>query len=783
MTSHLPFPGSAGAGAAARARETRGRDRPPDEEPRADLVGPVSLPYGVLPALDALSGGDGVPALAVCAAALAARLCPSSSRRALVIRGDRETVSEPVDLGLGLREAVRGTAGLPSSAAAADVTFLVSADGRRLFVESMTSETDAPTARAWARAFLHLLAAAAGQPDAPLAGLPLTDGIEAARLAGGLGVHRTPVLRHRTLTGPIDEQAGRTPDAVALEEEDGATRTYRELTEETNRLARFLRERGVRPGDRVGVCLERGISQVVAIHGVVKAGAAYVPMDAELPDARLEFMLADALPRLVLCDARGRSRLPAGPWELVDVAADRGRWARHSAKTPGWEGNPGAPVHVLYTSGTTGRPKGVVYPAEGVLAHLDWMQRRYPFGAGDTAIAKTSPGFDVSVWELFWPLRRGARLLLCAPGGHRDPARLAELVERRGVTTIFLPPTVINPFLDKVSAARAGALRWVLCGGEPVTPRVRDKFYETLPGAALVNCYGPTEAGNVTDTVLDPDPGAVPGVPLGLPAENFRVCLLGPDLEPVPQGAAGEAYLGGRIGLALGYWGAPARTAERFVADPYGPPGSRLYRTGDLCRYRDDGLLEHLGRIDRQLKIRGLRIEPGEIESVLGSHESVGDCAVFADGDPALLLAFAVPAGHAPVDGLDPLAIRAHAAALLPEHMVPEWVVPVLRIPETVNGKIDKEALLRVWRAHRERDRPAEPPADELETALAELYERVLGVRPSSMSDTFAQLGGHSLLAFKVLEECEQAFGAKPGVVELLSGTVREVAASLRGPR
>lgn len=784
-SDHLPSSTATALATAFPLRERPDRDNRYDEPSRSELVGPMTIPRSVLSMLDTMTGDRGITALACCASAVAARLSPTVERKSLVIRGEREMVAAPSDHTLSLREVLRdaderhtGQARRLADACT-DVTFLVSCDGR-LFVESTTSSVDAPSARCWAGSFLHLLSGMAEHPEIPLAELPLMDELERERVLTGLSVHRTPRIRHRTLTEPIDEQAERTPDAVALFDESGSTVTYRALTEEANRLAHFLGERGAGPGTRVGVCLERGIPQVIAIHAVVKTGAAYVPMDAELPDARLGFLLEDSRPSHVLCDRRGRDRIPDGPWEVLDVTADSAAWAHCPEWTPTVTGNAGALLHILYTSGTTGRPKGVAYPTEGALAHLEWMQRRYPFGARDTAIAKTSPGFDVSIWELFWPLYRGARLLLCAPGTHRDPRHLADLVERNGVTTVFLPPTVITSFLDEISSDRASTLRWVLCGGEPVIPRVRDKFYATLPATTLVNCYGPTEAGNVTDTAVDPD-GT--GIPLGLPSANFRITLLDANLEPPPVGAPGEAYLGGHIGLANGYWGAPARTAERFVADPYGPPGSRLYRTGDLCRYRDDGFLEHLGRIDRQLKIRGQRIEPGEIESVLCGHTAVGDCAVLADGDPALLIAFVVPAERGAGDDLDPDAVRAHAAALLPEHMRPEWIVPVLRLPQTVNGKIDKEALLRVWRHHRQLAQPVVPPEDDVETRLVDLYEEALGTRPASMLDTFTQLGGHSLLAFQLLDGCQRVFGVKPDVTELLIGTVRDVAASLRETR
>jgi amino acid adenylation domain-containing protein len=465
-----------------------------------------------------------------------------------------------------------------------------------------------------------------------------------------------------------------------------------------------------------------------------------------------------------------------------DVGADRDAWKGCAATNPVVGGTARELLHILYTSGTTGRPKGVAYPTDGALAHLAWMQGRYPFGPGDSAVFKTSPGFDVSIWELFWPLYHGARLVVCRPGGHRNPRHLARLVERHGVSTIFLAPTVMTPFLEQVSAGRAAGLRWALCGGEPVTPRIRDTLYATLPATTLVNCYGPTEAGNVTDIPLDPEPGASV-VPLGRPADNFRITLLDENLALVPLGLPGEAYIGAAIGLAQAYWRAPGRTAERFVADPHGPPGSRMYRTGDLCRYRDDGVLEHLGRIDRQIKVRGLRVEPGEIESVLAVHPAVADCAVIAHGEPVRLLAFVVPADHVSVDDLDTGAILDHAATVLPEHMRPGQVIPVLRIPATVNGKIDKDALLHVWHATTVRNRDIVPPADELEAALVEIYSRVLGIGPVSVLDRFTELGGHSLLAFRLLDECNEKLHAQPAAAGVLLGTVRDMAAAIRAAR
>ncbi|MGD0554677.1 MAG: non-ribosomal peptide synthetase [Streptosporangiaceae bacterium] len=755
----------------------------------SECIGPLTIPPGLMLRLRSLAqeaGADDFAPLVVCATVLAGRLSwAGAPRRAKVIYGQREadTPTEAPDPAAGFRAALAAAARYRPAAAdrtdqPADVSILVSADGCLLFAESTTDAADACSARGWAQMFLHQLTCLTDYPDAPMDTHPLMSDDDRERLLNGLNPHRDPVLTHSTLTEPFEEQTRREPHAVALVDEYGGSLSYLELNERANRLAHFLMRTGAGPGGRVGICLSRGIAQITAIYAVVKTGAAYVPLDAELPNARLAYMLEDCAPTHVLTDPACRDRLPDGPWLIHDVESGHASWEACPATNPAVEMTSAATLNILYTSGSTGVPKGVAYPADGALAHLAWMQSRYPFSAGDTALFKTSPGFDVSIWEIFWPLYHGARLLICRPDGHKDPRHLAELAEAHGITTIFLPPTIVTSFLSNVMPGRLGALRWVLCGGEPITPRIRDRFHATVPATSLVNCYGPTEAGTVTDGTLVPEPG-VPVVQLGRPAEHFRVVLLDENLEPVPVGMPGEVYIGGRTGLAHGYWRAPGRTAERFIADPGGPPGSRLYRTGDLCRYLGDGVLEHLGRIDRQIKLRGMRVEPGEIESVLTAHPAVADCAVVVHGDPLRLVAFVVPADPMTCDDLNADVIREHAAALLPDHMRPERVIPVARIPATVNGKMDRTALLVIWQALVDREREV-VPADHLEARLASIYSRVLEVAPVSMLGTLTELGGNSMLAFQLLDECQQQLRVKPAVEVLLTGTIRDVAASIR---
>jgi amino acid adenylation domain-containing protein len=751
------------------------------------------VPDGVLGTLHSLAAAAGVAdfvALRVCVGVLAQRLPrPDSGCRARIIREKLEavvpTASAP-DLSLSFREALRRAASSGGAAPPDDggppavVTILVSESGGQLYVDATTDASDLPTAHAWARSFLQLLTGMASDPDLPMLDHPLVGPEERERILYGLNPQRDPEIRYRTLAEPFQEQVRRTPRAVALQDEDGATVSYQELNERANRLAHHLCERGAGPGTRVGVVLERGIHQVVALYAAVKTGATYVPLGADLPDQRIALILAHAAPQHVLTDPACRGRLPAGAWEVHDVH-DEQAWAAHPATDPVADDTASGPVHILFTSGTTGRPKGVASRTAAVLANIDWMQRAYPYQPGETAAFKTHIGFDVHIWEVYWPLYHGARLVICRPGGERDPRHLAWLVRDHDVSLFFLVTSLMPAFLAEISAVGAPALRWMVCGGETMAPRIPGAFYAALPGSVLVNAFGPTEAGPVTDNVVEPSSTGVL-VPVGRPADNFRVTVLDTNLDLVPVGTPGEAYISGAVGLADGYWQQPGRTAERFVADPYGPPGSRMYRTGDLCRLREDGALEHLGRIDRQIKIRGLRVEPGEVESVLATHPAVGDCTVIAHGRPLRLLAFVVPAAGTSIADLDLAAVLGHAAGL-PRQMRPDQVVPVDHLPATVNGKIDHDRLLATWRSSAEPERPFVPPADGLETTLVEIYQRVVGHSPISVLDTFSAVGGHSILALRLRDECQKTLHSAPDLSTLLDGTLRDVAAMVRDGR
>jgi amino acid adenylation domain-containing protein len=633
---------------------------------------------------------------------------------------------------------------------------------------------DRPTAVRFAAMLVHLLEVLAASPDEPVFALSPVPPAERDRILHALYPYRRPNIEYTTMAQPFEEQVRRSPEAIAVIG-DGGSLTYGELNALANRLAWHLRAAGARPGAFVAVTMNRGLELMVALYAVAKSGAAYVPIDPGLPDARMEFMLADSAPVIVLADGQTRVRVPAGSWQVIDIGADAPRWAHQPADDlPAEVGN--HLIHMLYTSGTTGRPKAVAYPVDGALADIFWLHRSYPYGPGDTALFKTSYGFDVSIWEIFWPLYYGGRVAICPPDAHRDPGRLRDVIDRYRVTGMFMVPSMMQPFYDRTAGSSCPSLRWVFCGGESVTPRVRDGFHERF-AAELINCYGPTELGCVAETVLPVEPNAP--VPIGRPPEHRRVYVLDDNLQPTPIGVPGELYVGGEVGIAQSYHRRPGLTAERFLPDPFGLPGGRMYRTGDVCRFRADGVLEHLGRIGRQVKIRGVRIELAEIEAVLAEHSDVAQCVVTLVPDRnGEIAAFVTPtAGRS----ISVAVLAAHARRLLPRHMIPATVTVLDAIPAFVNGKIDVEQLLSlIDRRGVTALEPVVEPATDSEARVADLFRRILSVDVVSVTASFFELGGHSLLFFQLIEMCTAEFGVELSVKDMLkTTTARGIAAEI----
>ncbi|MDW6065026.1 amino acid adenylation domain-containing protein [Streptomyces sp. FXJ1.4098] len=421
-----------------------------------------------------------------------------------------------------------------------------------------------------------------------------------------------------TLPALFEKQAARTPEHTALIH-DNHTLTYRQLDERANQLARCLILRGVGPERIVAVKLPRSVELVVALYAIHKAGAAYMPIDPSYPQDRIDFLLEDAQPVLVIdegtYDSLSTQQVPAA----VRLPSPR-------------EIDPRSPAYVIYTSGSTGRPKGVVVPHSGIVNRLVWMQDQYGLDSDDRVLQKTTSSFDVSVWEFFWPLAVGATLVLAKPEGHKDPGYLASLIQRKAVTTLHFVPSMLEVFLQHDAARGCTGLRRVFCSGEALSGDLARRFHSTL-GAELHNLYGPTEASvDVThwrSTPLHTD-GAT--VPIGRPVANTRMFVLDAELRPVLPGVVGELYIAGAQ-LARGYLGRAGLSAERFVACPWGPAGTRMYRTGDLARWSADGVLEYMGRTDDQVKVRGFRIEPGEVEAAMMACAEVAQAAVVARED------------------------------------------------------------------------------------------------------------------------------------------------------
>ncbi|RZT88649.1 amino acid adenylation domain-containing protein [Pseudonocardia sediminis] len=596
---------------------------------------------------------------------------------------------------------------------------------------------------------LDAIAAGTGRRVADLVLVP--DGVRARvrRAGSGAAVDVGP----GTLTERLSEAARRRPGGPAVIAA-GTVLDHAGLHARAHLLARRLIAAGAGPERVVAVAVSRRPELVVALLGVLHAGAAYLPLDMEAPVQRRAQLLADARPAAVLTAAgepdAGTGDEPGPPVLTVDLA-EPGDPRPVTGAERGAPLTPDSLAYLIYTSGSTGRPKGVGVSHGAVVNRLEWMQDAYRLDPGERVLQKTPSTFDVSVWEFFWPLLQGAALVLAAPGDHRDPARLAATIVEHDVGTVHFVPTMLEAFLAGLDGPAADAvgrtLRRVVCSGEGLPPAVRDRALRRWDGVELHNLYGPTEAA--VDVTAD---RCVPGtddVPIGRPVWNTRCRVLDATLAEVPPGVVGELYLAGDQ-LARGYPGRPALTAGRFVADPAGPPGTRMYRTGDLARWGEDGLLRHAGRVDDQVKIRGQRVEPGEVEAVLGALPGVEAAAVIAvpDATGAPQLVAYVVAG-------DPGPLRDALAARLPAAMVPSAVVAVPTLPVTAHGKLDRAALPAPGRP----EGGGRGPRTTTESVVCRVLASALGRDSVGAEDDFFALGGHSMLVLRVAAELRQALG------------------------
>ncbi|MEU2005891.1 non-ribosomal peptide synthase/polyketide synthase [Rhodococcus sp. NPDC019616] len=635
---------------------------------------------------------------------------------------------------------------------------------------------DESTVQSFADRFLRILGSVAADADVVVGGIDLLDGAEKVRILGQFNDTATE-LPAATLVDLFSAQVASTPDAVALSF-DGVDVTYAEFDRRVGVLARHLADRGVGPESVVGLAMNRSIELLVGMYAILRAGGAYLPIDLTHPADRLAYVLDAAAPVCVLTTSS--DGFVAGGVPTIEIDG-----SFLDTPIPFDAPNLAAPrpentAYLIFTSGSTGRPKGVAVPHAAIVNQLLWKQHQYPLDITDAVVQKTPVTFDLSVWELFWPLVSGARLVIARPDGHRDPAYLADLMREQQVTAAHFVPSLLEAFLATPGAAQQPALRRVLCIGEALPPDLAARSRSAFGSAvALHNLYGPTEAAvSVTfwqHTVDDRD-----SVPIGIPAWNTQVFVLDGRLQPVPLGVAGELYLAGDQ-LARGYVARPDLTAERFVANPFGAAGSRLYRTGDVVRWRlrgTEGVLDYLERSDFQVKVRGFRIELGEIESALSGCPGVQQAVVVAHQDPTTgtaLVGYAVPEDGATLVVADVLA---DAARRVPGYMVPAALVVLDALPLTTNGKLDRKALPipEFGTAHDE----YRAPETDMEAAVAAAFGDVLGVERVGADASFFELGGNSLVATRVVARLSETLGRRVEIRTLFEApTVAGLAALL----
>ncbi len=541
----------------------------------------------------------------------------------------------------------------------------------------------------------------------------------------------------------FEEQVEQSNNAIAVQYE-GVELTYREFNKQSNQLARKLRKLGVGPDALVGVFMERSIEMVISLYGILKAGGAYVPLDPEYPPERVGFMLEDTQVSVLLTQQKLVSKLPNNEAKVICLDSDWKTISKESGENLENQTTPENLAYVIYTSGSTGRPKGVMNTHRGICNRLLWMQATYQLTKDDRILQKTPFSFDVSVWEFFWPLLFGARLVVARPGGHKDSTYLINLIVEQNITTIHFVPSMLQLFLEDKNVRRCTCLRQVICSGEALPYELQQRFFARLK-SELHNLYGPTEAAvDVSYWQCRPDI-KLKIVPIGRPVANTQLYILDRLMQPVPIGVAGELHIGG-IQVARGYLNRPELTTQKFIPDPFSnDPKARLYKTGDSVRFLPDGNIEFLGRLDFQVKIRGFRIELGEIESVLSQYPAIREVVVLARDDvprDIRLVAYFISIDRSSVNISD---LRNYLKEKLPDYMIPVAYVQLESMPLNPNGKIDRKSL-PVPDTLRLLDKNYVAPQSELEKTLVKIWQELLQIEKVGVEDNFFDLGGHSLL-------------------------------------
>ncbi|MBW4456089.1 MAG: amino acid adenylation domain-containing protein [Nostoc indistinguendum CM1-VF10] len=622
-------------------------------------------------------------------------------------------------------------------------------------LEYNTDLFDAVTITRMAGHFQTLLEAIVVNPEQRVSEFPLLTVTERHQMLLEWNNTQADYPQSKCIHQLFEAQVERTPDAVAVVFEDQQL-TYRELNAQANQLAHHLQALGVRPEVLVGICVERSLEMVVGLLGILKAGGAYVPLDPAYPKERLAFMLEDSQVPVLLTQDRLLETLPEHEVQVVCLNKGCETLAKESEENPISKVTADNLAYVIYTSGSTGKPKGAMNTHSGICNRLLWMQDAYQITAADHVLQKTPFSFDVSVWEFFWPLLTGARLFVARPGGHQDSAYLVKLIAKEKITTLHFVPSMLQVFLEEQGLETCDCLKHVMCSGEALPFKLQDRFFARLD-AELHNLYGPTEAAvDVTFWACDRE-SRQHIVPIGRPIANAQIYLLDAQLQPVPVGLPGELHISG-VSLARGYLNQPELTAERFIPNPFSDElGTRLYKTGDLARYRPDGTIEYLGRLDHQVKLRGFRIELDEIEAVLGEHPSVRETVVMAREDKPgdkRLVAYLV-ANEEPAPSISEL--RNFLEKKLPSYMVPAAFVLLEVLPLMSNGKVNRRVLPVPDTARSKLEGIFVAPRNSVEEALAGIWAEVLRVEMVGVEDNFFELGGDSILSLQIIARANQA--------------------------
>ncbi|HTU20950.1 MAG TPA: amino acid adenylation domain-containing protein [Gemmataceae bacterium] len=658
-----------------------------------------------------------------------------------------------------------------------DLEMILEEDGGTIYgmLRYNTEVFDEATIVRLSEHYRNLLEGAAADPERRVSELPLLTAEEERRLLHECNDTDADYPRDVCLHHLFEQQAARTPDAIALRFAE-QTLSYAELDAWANRLACVLRQRGVVRETLVALCLERSPEMIVAMLGVLKAGGAYVPLDPASPVDRLRNILDDTRASVLLTQRRLTDRLDSLEMQIICVDEDEGRCEysrdpKGSAKPPALPfgsrlNTPDNLAYVIYTSGSTGRPKGVMIEHRAICNTIFWHRHNLRVHPDDRLLLLVPYVFDASIAIIFPALASGAELVLAAPGEERDPARILERIRRDQVTILPLPPRLLRLLLDERLREAGRSLRWIYCGGETMPPDLPNRLFDLLD-VELHNLYGPTEVAIDATWWTCRRGDDRPTIPIGRPIANVQVYVLDQKRQPVPVGVPGELYIGG-AGLARGYLNDPLLTAERFVPDPFrAVPGARMYRTGDRCRWLADGNLEFLGRLDQQVKLRGYRIEIGEIEAILTTHPAVQEAAVVLhgeDGAPQRLVAYVTARAGAGLPTAE--LLRRYLRERLPEYMVPSTFVLLPSMPHTPSGKVDRKAL-PAPRAERSANHPFVAPRTPLEKYLAGLWGELLGVQQIGVLDNFFDLGGSSIQAAVLINRLQEKLGQQVYTVAL----------------